>query len=61
MAHQQHFRTTSLQSLALLELIYTNVLDPTSYTEIDGSRCYPIIIIIIIFFITTPNIFAFIQ
>ena len=39
-AHQQPFRVTSLQSHVPLELIYTDVWGPASYTGIDGSRYY---------------------
>ena len=39
-AHQQPFRVTSLQSHEPLELIYTDVWGPASYTRIDGSRYY---------------------
>ena len=39
-AHQQPFRVNSLQSHVPLELIYTDVWGPASYTRIDGSRYY---------------------
>ena len=39
-AHQQPFRVNSLQSHEPLELIYTDVWGPASYTGIDGSRYY---------------------
>jgi len=38
--HQQPFRGTSLQSHEPLELIYTDMWGPTSYTWIDGTRYY---------------------
>ena len=43
-AHQQPFRVNSLQSHEPLELIYTDVWGPASYTGIDGSRYYLIFI-----------------
>jgi hypothetical protein len=43
-AHQQPFRVTSLQSHEPLELIYTDVWGPASYTGIDGSRYYLIFV-----------------
>ena len=42
--HQQSFHGTSLQSNAPLELIYTDVWGPASYTGIDGSRYYLIFV-----------------
>ena len=54
-AHQQPFRVNSLQSHEPLELIYTDVWGPASYTGIDGSRYYLILLIII------QNIYGFIQ
>ena len=43
-AHQQPFRVNSLQSHEPLELIYTDVWGPASYTGIDGSRYYLIFV-----------------
>lgn len=43
-AHQQPFRSTSLQSHAPLEIIYTDVWGSTHYTRIDGSRYYLIFV-----------------
>jgi len=42
--HQQSFHGISLQSHAPLELIYTDVWGPASYTGIDGSRYYLIFV-----------------
>ena len=43
-AHQQPFRVNSLQSHEPLELIYTDVWGPASYTGIDGLRYYLIFV-----------------
>ena len=43
-AHQQPFRVTSLQSHEPVDLIYTDVWGPASYTGIDGSRYYLIFV-----------------
>ena len=43
-AHQQPFRVNSLQSHEPLELIYTDVWGPASYTGINGSRYYLIFV-----------------
>ena len=43
-AHQQPFHVNSLQSHEPLELIYTDVWGPSSYTGIDGSRYYLIFV-----------------
>jgi hypothetical protein len=43
-AHQQPFHVTNLQSHEPLELIYSDVWGPASYTELDGSRYYLIFV-----------------
>jgi len=43
-AHQQPFHSTSLQSHAPLDLIYTDVWGPSHITGLDGSRYYLILV-----------------
>ena len=54
-AHQQPFRVNSLQSHESLELIYTDVWGPTSYTGLMDQDITLFLLIII------QNIYGFIQ